>query len=164
MGLPAQKYSIETMLGLKVSRKKLTVKEPVAEAYYGSVIGQTALIKRLASISERLGEIEFSKFLAITGLSQAELSESLHTSLKTLQRLIKKETTLKEPHLELLVMIAQVYERGFEVFENEEKFKRWMDRLSPTLGGKSPKDLLKSYTGCQFILEELGRIEHGIAA
>ena len=154
MGLPAHKYSIEQILGLRVSKKLTRVERDVRQNE--SILTQTNFIKHLEDISERVQEIKFDVFLKVTGLTLSELSESLNTSLKTIQRLMKKETVLKKYHLELLLMIARVYERGYEVFEDEEKLKRWMDRPSPALERNRPKDLLKSYSGCQLLLDELG--------
>ena len=120
-------------------------------------------MSRCKYISSHASSIRIELFLDTIKLSKIELADGLKTSVKTLQRFIKKESVLKTLHVELLLMIAFVYERAYEVFEDEAKLYRWMDRPSPVLKVKRPKEMALSYLGCQVVLEELGRIAHGIA-
>ncbi len=59
------------------------------------------------------------------------------------------------------INLTALYKRGKEVFGSDEKFNRWLNRYNPFIGGK-PSDLLNTTEGFNKILDELGRIEHGI--
>lgn len=58
----------------------------------------------------------------------------------------------------------KVYKRAVEVFGGEEKALRWMEYPSVALGNIAPLELLNTSAGVQMLLDELGRIEHGIFA
>ena len=52
--------------------------------------------------------------------------------------------------------------RGEEIFGNREQFNAWLKEPNRALADKKPMDLLVSNFGIDMILDELGRIEHGI--
>jgi len=60
--------------------------------------------------------------------------------------------------------MAKLYSRGEEVFGNMEKFREWMNTVLLPFGNKKPKEFLDTSLGIRMILDELGRIEHGILA
>ena len=97
--------------------------------------------------------INFSKSI---NMSIKSLTSILNVTERTLQR--KKDVDLSEQILQL----AEVYSRGEEVFTSMEDFKMWLDIPNRTLGNKKPIDLLSSRYGAQMVLDELGRIEHGV--
>lgn len=73
------------------------------------------------------------------------------------------EELLDYPTSERVIKIAELYQKGFEVF-GEQKFKIWMDTPSKALGGKKPIHLLNTTAGVEYLLDEVIRIEHGIFA
>jgi putative toxin-antitoxin system antitoxin component (TIGR02293 family) len=60
--------------------------------------------------------------------------------------------------------IARMAVRGIEVFGDKEKLIGWLQRSNVALGRRKPMDLLASGLGIDLVLDELGRIEHGLAA
>lgn len=98
-----------------------------------------------------------------TGLSWQQLSAILHISVRTLQR-YQPDQVLSAPLSERLLHLADVYAKGYEVFEDRTMFQRWMQEPIPALGYTVPLSLLPSLYGMDAIMEELGRIEHGILA
>ena len=44
------------------------------------------------------------------------------------------------------------------------KFEIWLNTLNVALGGIKPKDVLDSAFGIEWLMDELGRIEHGVLA
>ena len=60
--------------------------------------------------------------------------------------------------------ITQLYSRGEEVFGSLILFEKWMDTSTAALGNKKPKAFLDTSLGIEILMEELGRIEHGIFA
>ncbi len=87
----------------------------------------------------------------------------VHVTERTIQR--KKDgDLLSEPVSEHVLQLAEVFARGDEVFRSEEDLKLWLDTPHRGFGGKKPMELLSSRFGAQMVLDELGRIEHGVLA
>lgn len=99
--------------------------------------------------------------IAKTGMTEEEIASILHISRRTLQR--KGPAEALNPELsERLVELARLYTKGTDVFGDLEDVKEWMDERILTLGNKKPKDFLDTSIGISLLLDELGRIEHGV--
>ncbi len=61
-----------------------------------------------------------------------------------------------------VVALAKVYARTVEVFEDEEKARRWLRKPCRALGGVVPFSLLDSPMGIQAVEDELERIEYAV--
>ena len=96
-----------------------------------------------------------------TNMTIRTISSTLHTTERTLQR--KKELdVLSESLSEHIIQLAAVYSRGNEIFEDIDHFQTWVKTTNKALGNKKPMELLSSRFGAQMVLDELGRIEHGV--
>jgi len=102
---------------------------------------------------------ELWKFLKSINCSKVEFEEYLPMSLKTLSR----KDILDEAESERILSLMRVFEKGRDFFGGIEPFKKWLKAPNPYLGN-APAMFLKTSTGCQAILHELGRAEHGIMA
>lgn len=91
------------------------------------------------------------------------MANILHTTDRTLRRYTAKQK-LNPEQSERLIEMAKLYTRGEDVFESLENFKTWMATPVAALGNKQPKDFLDTSMGIQLLMDELGRIEHGIFA
>ena len=98
-----------------------------------------------------------------TGLTVAEISTIIRTSDRTLRRYTAKQK-LNPEQTERIIELAKLYSRGEEVFGNMEGFKQWMNSSIIALGNKKPKAFLDTSLGINLLMNELGRIEHGIFA
>jgi len=98
-----------------------------------------------------------------TGISSLEMADIIHTSDRTLRR-YTSDTVLNPEQSERALEIARLYTRGEEVFESLDAFKTWMDSTVMALGNKKPKEFLDTSLGIEILMEELGRIEHGVFA
>jgi putative toxin-antitoxin system antitoxin component (TIGR02293 family) len=101
--------------------------------------------------------------MAKTGLSAAEFASVMHTSDRTLRR-YKPGKLLNPEQSERVIEIARLYARGAIVFGAMELFKEWMDTGQLVLGNQKPKVFLDTSMGIELLLQELGKIEHGIFA
>jgi putative toxin-antitoxin system antitoxin component (TIGR02293 family) len=63
---------------------------------------------------------------------------------------------------EQIITIAQIVSRGEEVFGDRSLFLDWMNHKNPALSNNTPFDLLNTRFGANMIMDELGRIEHGV--
>jgi len=96
-------------------------------------------------------------------LSAAEVASIIHTSDRTLRRYTPSQK-LNTEQSERVIELARLYARGADVFETLEQFKIWMASPVGALGGKKPKEFLDTSLGIAMLIEELGRIEHGVFA
>lgn len=96
-------------------------------------------------------------------LSMHQISSWLPVTERTIQR-YSSATRFKKSVSEQILYIAKVVAKGVEVFEDKEKFLFWLKLPNKVLGNKTPCSLLDTKLGVDIVLEELGRIEHGIFA
>jgi putative toxin-antitoxin system antitoxin component (TIGR02293 family) len=101
-----------------------------------------------------------AKFLSFT---MSQMAALLPVTERTIQRYAPKKH-FNRVVSEQILQIAEVAARGAEVFEDRDKFLAWMDHPNRALAGKTPLSLLNSRFGAEMVLDELGRIEHGVFA
>ena len=95
------------------------------------------------------------------GLSVAEIAALLPVGERTIQR-YERSHRFKSNVSEHILQIAEVAARGEEVFGEKDRFLAWLNLPSAALGNAIPEELLSSRFGAELVLDELGRIEHGI--
>ena len=99
----------------------------------------------------------------VADISLSEMAAIVHTSDRTLRRYTANQK-LSQEQSERMIEMARLYSRGEEVFGSMDKFKLWMDSMILALGNKKPKEYLDTSLGINMLMNELGRIEHGIFA
>jgi hypothetical protein len=104
----------------------------------------------------------FLSFAAKSPLRLEEWAAFLNTTPSHLQHC--QDSTFDPILSDRIIEISLFIKRGVKVFGNEEKFKIWLNSKIPVLEGKSPKELLNSTFGIRLLMDELGRIEHGVLA
>ncbi len=102
--------------------------------------------------------LELAKFMKMT---TAQIARLLPVTERTIQR-YSKAKHFNRAVSDRLLTIAHVAARGVEVFGDRDRFLVWLERPSVSLGNRVPVDLLASQVGTDLVLDELGRIEHGI--
>ena len=90
-----------------------------------------------------------------------QIAELLPISERTIQRYTRSQY-FNRAVSEQILQIAEVVAKGVEVFEDRDRFLTWMQQPNVALGNKTPVSLLSSRFGTQMVLDELGRIEHGV--
>ncbi len=114
-------------------------------------------------IREGIPKAALDHLAAIIGFSGAEMAGIVHTSDRTLRR-YSPDQKLTADQSERIVELAKLYARGAEVFDSLELFKTWMSTPIDALGAKRPNEFLDTSMGIDLLMDELGRIEHGIFA
>ncbi len=61
-----------------------------------------------------------------------------------------------------VLSLIEIEAKGIKVFDNRSNFMAWMNQPIKAFANKTPMSLLHSKHGVEMILDELGRIEHGI--
>lgn len=130
--------------------------------------GERVLHKRIQS---RLDLIELSKKgvtkVALSHLakylsfSMAQMAELLPVTERTIQRYAPNKHFAPVVS-EQILQIAEVAAKGAEVFGEKDKFLSWMNHPNTGLGNEAPMSLLSSRFGSNMVMDELGRIEHGV--
>lgn len=90
-----------------------------------------------------------------------QIAELLPISGRTIQRYAPRQH-FNRAVSEQILQIAEAVAKGVEVFEDKNHFLIWMKQPNVALGNKTPLNLLNSRFGTQMVLDELGRIEHGV--
>ena len=114
-------------------------------------------------IRKRLSRNNFNFVRDELKMSQKEFSRTLKISEKTIQR-YKEDELLNENVSEGLVEIAEIIAMGVEVLGNKSEFLDWLHSTVISLGSNKPVSLLDTHHGRKLLINELGRIEHGIYA
>jgi putative toxin-antitoxin system antitoxin component (TIGR02293 family) len=111
--------------------------------------------------------IPFKKFTALVSKSPFNMSDwasYLHITERTILRYKTEEKTFETLQSEKIVELEKLINFGYEVFGTKQKFESWCNHSSASLNNHTPKSLLDTSTGIQLVMQELGRIEHGILA
>jgi len=130
--------------------------------------GQRVLHKK---IQNRLDLIELSNKGVTKGalshlakylcFSMSQMAELLPVTERTIQRYASNEH-FNRVVSEQILQLAQVAAKGSEVFGNKNKLLSWINHPNTALANRTPMSLLSSRFGAEMVLDELGRIEHGV--
>ena len=110
--------------------------------------------------------IQKSKLLSIaheSGLTLTELSSYLRISTRSIQEKESNQLIAPGPS-ERALYIARLFNKGFGVFGNEDKFRNWLNTKNYAMGGEKPVSYLDTFSGIQMVLDELNAIEYGFTA
>jgi putative toxin-antitoxin system antitoxin component (TIGR02293 family) len=90
------------------------------------------------------------------------MSQILAISESTYQRRIRAKEKLTIDETEKVIALSEVYERGLEVFENQEDFQEWLNSRILSLQQHSPVEFLDTVLGRKQVMRVLNAILHGI--
>lgn len=96
-------------------------------------------------------------------LTWRDMAKLLPVTERTLQR-YQMQKLLSPGISEQALQLAEVTAKGIDVFEDRDNFLTWLSLPSAALGDKRPIELLSSRFGIELVIDELGRIAHGIPA
>jgi putative toxin-antitoxin system antitoxin component (TIGR02293 family) len=130
--------------------------------------GQKVIHKRITS---QMDLIELSRRgipkCALTNLekclrvSPKQLAMLLPITERTIQR-YSPEQTFSPSVSEHILKISAVAAQGIETFDDRDRFLSWMNQPNAALSNETPMSLISSSFGIDMVVDELGRIEHGI--
>jgi putative toxin-antitoxin system antitoxin component (TIGR02293 family) len=131
----------------------------------------TSILGEKQAIRSRMEMIELSdkgvtkdallRLASYLNLSLSQIAKLLPITERTIQRYSPKQR-FNRVVSEQVLQIAEVTARGAEVFGDRERLLSWMNSPSTALGNRTPASLLSSRFGTEMVLDELGRLEHGI--
>jgi putative toxin-antitoxin system antitoxin component (TIGR02293 family) len=104
--------------------------------------------------------VRLARFLSCT---VHEVVDLLPVTERTLQR-YSPEQPLNRVVSEHIIQLAEVAAKGVEVFLDKAAFLAWLHHPHTALANHTPLSLLSSRFGVEMVLDELGRLEHGVVA
>ncbi|MEX2569119.1 MAG: antitoxin Xre/MbcA/ParS toxin-binding domain-containing protein [Cyclobacteriaceae bacterium] len=105
----------------------------------------------------------FDQIKNVSPFDENDWADYLNISTKTLQRHQKEKNYVFKPiHSEKIFELAEVTNRGIEVFGLPDKFHNWLFTSSHALGKMKPVELVKDSYGKELVMSELNRIEYGV--
>ena len=107
---------------------------------------------------------DFKKVADKIPFTQAEWSDILHISERTLQRYAKDNHLFAPINAERIYLINKVLAEAKITFGKTEKFYDWITRNPYMMEGNLSVQSLSTYEGIQNVLIQLGRIQQGIFA
>ena len=106
----------------------------------------------------------FNEIVLSSSYTIKQWSIFLHLTERTIQRYKKENRNFESLQSERIIEIAKLQLKGKEVFGSKEYFEEWMNSKIVALGNIRPIELLDSSFGIEMLMDELGRIEHGVLA
>jgi putative toxin-antitoxin system antitoxin component (TIGR02293 family) len=100
----------------------------------------------------------------VLGISKRQLCDALRIRRRTtnIGRSSEKALTIDEG--DRLLRVLRVLERASDVLGSKTSGRQWLCTEIRSLGGVQPLSLLDTGVGYSWVMDTLGRIEHGIAA
>jgi len=122
---------------------------------------QMTPLEKMEKLRSGLSKKDLEHLKSRTELDYDKLSKALSVTRATL---INKKGLEKFSSVlgERMIGLADIYSYGYEVFENEAKFNRWMFQPNQALGGKMPYDIIDNQYGREEVKNIIGRIDYGV--
>ena len=92
-----------------------------------------------------------------------EVADLLPVTERTLQRYTPQQP-LNQVVSEHILQLAEVAAKGVDVFADKAAFVAWLHHPNTALANPTPLSLLSAGFGADMVLDELGRLEHGVVA
>src|SRR5664279_1408521 len=126
------------------------------KAGYATNVTSLTPMEKMNMAQKGVSKIYLEKFKDMANLDYQKLATALAVTRATLINK-KKQEKFNASLSERIVGLADLYDYGFKVFEDKEKFNRWMVTPNKALGGKSPFDIINSQFGREEVKNILGR-------
>ncbi len=122
---------------------------------------QLTSIEKMEISDQGITKKELERFKEKSELNYDQLAKMLSVTKATL--INKKGNSKFRPGLsEKILGLADIYSFGFAIFEDKNRFNKWIFRPNKALGGKAPFDILHNSFGREEVRNLIGRIEYGV--
>lgn len=130
-----------------------------------NVVNEHAIVyhtKKSVSFFPKYTYKQMEKIMHKTLFDIKDWAVFLQISERTMQRYAVDNKPFDNLQSERIFQLEKLFARGAEVFGDIKSFCHWINNEPPSLYGNISKSWLSSFTGTQYIEQQLGRIEHGI--
>ncbi len=104
---------------------------------------------------------QLGQILEFTNLTLKQAAQMLSVSERQLTR-YADDKVLKSDISAHLIQISELYMFGYNVFENESNFQKWMNSKIRSLDYQKPIELLDTPFGISDVKNIIGRLEYGV--
>jgi len=122
---------------------------------------QMTYFEKMHIIKEGISKADLENFKKKAALDYDKLAKALSVTRATLINK-KKQEKFNAVLSERILSLADIYSYGYEVFEDEQRFNKWMFSPNRALGGSTPYELANNQFGREEIKNLIGRIEYGV--
>ena len=122
---------------------------------------QMTYFEKMHVIKDGISKEDLENFKKKAALDYDKLAKALSVTRATLINK-KKQEKFNAVLSERILSLADIYSYGYEVFEDEERFNKWMFSPNRALGGNMPYELANNQFGREEIKNLIGRIEYGV--
>jgi len=152
-----KKQAIKKRIKPVVSAKE---RKPLVRDIMGN-IEKWSVQQKIDIIKAGVSKTELEEVKKQTGLDYEMLSHILSVTKATLHN---KKGNEKFSALvsDRVLLLADIYAYGIEVFGEKERFNRWLVSKIRALGDRRPIDYLQTLHGMQEIKHLIGRIDYGV--
>ena len=157
---------------MEVAKKKAVVKKKVRNIVPAKArkpfirniiknIERWSMLQKIAIIRSGVSKTELEKVKEETGLDYEMLSRILSVTKATLHNK-KGYGKFSSEVSERLLLFAEIYVYGVEVFGEKRKFIHWMSNPIRSTGGIAPLELMDTKYGMEEVKDIIGRIDYGV--
>ena len=138
--------------------QKTDGKKPAAKVI---PIHQWSSYQKIETIKEGISKEELENLKEQTGIDYNILAKVLAVTKATLHN--KKGKARFDAFVsERILLLADIYSYGYTVFQDRDKFNRWMKTSNRALGNQSPLSLTETVYGMEEVKNLIGRIDYGV--
>jgi putative toxin-antitoxin system antitoxin component (TIGR02293 family) len=143
---------------MKISKSK------IANGEFNGWDDESQCYDMIAMVREGISYTDFLSFFRNEPFTDQEWAKYLGISVRTLDRYRTGQKSFPAKQSERILEIKRLLNYGESVFEDRVNFMDWMAMRNIPMGGVVPKDVLDTTIGINMVLDQMGRIEHGILA
>ena len=125
-----------------------------------SLNGLTPL-QKMAIGKQGITKTYLELFKKSSALDYSELASALSVTRATLLNK-KGSQRFSEQLSERIVLLADLYAFGYDIFKDKDAFNHWMQAPNQALGGITPLSITDSLYGREEVKNVIGRIAYGV--
>lgn len=163
LSVEAQKAALYEVIHRFLNEQDASGQVQDAAAVYHTPVLFTDVIQLSKALEAGMPHALFAQIQALTPFTEAEWSDILALSGKSLQRY--RDTPafrFKRIHSEKIFGLAEVSYLALDFFGSNDAYSAWLHAPCFALGSQKPLHLLKDSYGKALVLAELHRMNHGI--
>lgn len=132
--------------------------------YVGNVevpLAEMTSLQKMQIIKSGISKNYLEVFKKSAELDYDSLAEALSVTRTTLINK-KGNDKFSDQISEKIIALADLYSYGYEIFEDRERFNKWMLSPNQALGGLAPIEIIDNIYGREEVRNLIGRIGYGV--
>lgn len=112
-----------------------------------------------------LADFTYSRFKKVAvkvPFTQSDWANILHLSERTLQRYAKENKSFEGIYVDRILQVEKLIDTGLDTFKSADAFYNWLKKPKKNVDTTISFESLFHSEGIQDVLNQLGRIQHGV--